>query len=106
MRSRGGMGSCQPARRPISRGIVCEISLFWVGCMIRKKFPGRGEIGGSSGPGANCDTGEEAAIAQSQHGKVARVVIHQGVDFASRMIDGRTVSELAPNSRSAQEAVQ
>ena len=32
----------------------------------------------------------DAAIALSQHGTVAPVVIHQRADFASSMIDGRT----------------
>ena len=31
------------------------------------------------------------------------MVLHQRVDFAGSMIDGRTVTELAPKSRSAQE---
>jgi len=31
------------------------------------------------------------------------VTIHHRVDFASSMVDGRTVAELAPESRSAQE---
>ncbi len=45
----------------------------------------------------------DAAIALSQHGTVAPVTIHQRTDFAASMIDGRTVSELAPNSKSAAE---
>jgi chromosome partitioning protein len=45
----------------------------------------------------------EAAVALSQHGKVAPVTIFQRVDFASSMIDGRTVQELDPKSRSAAE---
>ena len=48
----------------------------------------------------------EAAIALSQHGKVAPVTIFQRVDFASSMIDGRTVQELDPKSRSAGEIAQ
>lgn len=45
----------------------------------------------------------EAVIALSQHGAVAPSVIHQRVDFASSMIDGRTVMELPGRSRSPSE---
>nr|WP_221230950.1 ParA family protein [Sphingobium subterraneum] len=45
----------------------------------------------------------EAAIALSQHGTVAPVVVHHRTDFAASMIDGRTVMEVNPASRSAQE---
>ncbi len=45
----------------------------------------------------------DAAVALSQHGTVAPVFIQQRVEFAASMIDGRTVCELAPEGRSAQE---
>ena len=45
----------------------------------------------------------EAAIALSQHGTLAPSIIHQRVDFAASMIDGRTVMELDAISRSAKE---
>ncbi|MCF8466799.1 MAG: ParA family protein [Sneathiella sp.] len=45
----------------------------------------------------------EAAIALSQHGTLAPSVIHQRVDFASSMIDGRTTMELDPSSKSSDE---
>jgi len=45
----------------------------------------------------------EAAIALSQHGTVAPTVIHHRTNFASSMIDGRTVTEIAPQSKSAAE---
>ncbi|HWL46617.1 MAG TPA: ParA family protein [Sphingomonadaceae bacterium] len=45
----------------------------------------------------------EAAIALSQHGTVAPVTIHNRTDFAASMIDGRTVMEVDPKSRSAGE---
>jgi len=45
----------------------------------------------------------QAAIALSQHGTLAPSIIHQRVDFAASMIDGRTVMELDPRSRSAKE---
>ncbi|HEU4969124.1 ParA family protein [Sphingomonas sp.] len=45
----------------------------------------------------------EAAVALSQHGTVAPVTIHQRTDFAASMIDGRTVMEVDPKGKSAQE---
>ena len=47
----------------------------------------------------------EAAISLSQHGAVADTVIHQRTDYASSMIDGRTVMEISTRSRSPQEIV-
>jgi len=47
----------------------------------------------------------EAAVALSQHGTVAPVTLHHRTDFAASMIDGRTVMEVDPNSRSSQEVV-
>ncbi len=48
----------------------------------------------------------EAAIALSQHGTLAPSIIHQRVDFASSMIDGRTVMELNPSSKSSEEVTK
>lgn len=45
----------------------------------------------------------DAAVALSQHGKVAPSIVHHRVDFAVSMIDGRTVGELNPESNSARE---
>lgn len=45
----------------------------------------------------------EAAIALSQHGTVAPTVLHHRTDYAASMIDGRTVMEVNPNSKSAKE---
>ncbi len=45
----------------------------------------------------------EAVIALSQHGTLAPSIIHQRVDFASSMIDGRTVMEIASSTRSGEE---
>jgi chromosome partitioning protein len=42
----------------------------------------------------------------AQHGPVATVIVHQRIDFAGSMVDGRTVSELTPPSRSADEITQ
>jgi chromosome partitioning protein len=47
----------------------------------------------------------DAAIALSQHGTVAPVTIHHRTDFASSMIDGRTVMECDAQSRSTAEVV-
>ena len=48
----------------------------------------------------------EAAVALSQHGTVAHVTLYQRTDFASSMIDGRTVQEIDPKGRSAEEIGQ
>jgi len=45
----------------------------------------------------------DAAVALSQHGTVAPVIIHHRVDFAASMIDGRTVMESKPAGKSAIE---
>ena len=48
----------------------------------------------------------ESAVALSQHGTVAPVILHHRVDFAASMIDGRTVGEVVPNSQSAREITE
>lgn len=48
----------------------------------------------------------EAAVALSQHGKVAPVTIYQRTDFATSMTDGRTAQELDPAGRSAAEITE
>ena len=45
----------------------------------------------------------EAVRVLAQHGKVAPVTLYQRIDFAASIIDGRTVGELNPQSRSAEE---
>ncbi len=45
----------------------------------------------------------DTAVALSQHGTVAPVTVHQRIDFATSMIDGKTVMEMNEESRSAQE---
>lgn len=45
----------------------------------------------------------EAAVALSQHGTVAPVMLHNRVDFAASMVDGRTVGEVVADSASAVE---
>ena len=39
----------------------------------------------------------------SAHGPVAQIVVHDRVDYAGSMVDGRTVQELDPKGRSAEE---
>jgi len=48
----------------------------------------------------------EAITLVSQHGPLAPAIVHQRVDFASSMIDGRTVMELPGTSRSTEEIAQ
>jgi chromosome partitioning protein len=48
----------------------------------------------------------EAAIALSQHGTVAPVTVHNRLDYAASMIDGRTVMEVDPAGKSAVEMLQ
>jgi len=45
----------------------------------------------------------DVCVALSQHGTVAPVLVHQRVDFATSMIDGRTVMEIKGDSASAEE---
>ncbi|PCI51833.1 MAG: chromosome partitioning protein ParA [Alphaproteobacteria bacterium] len=45
----------------------------------------------------------DAAIALSQHGTVAPITLHHRTEYASSMIDGRTVMEVNPNGKSAAE---
>jgi chromosome partitioning protein len=45
----------------------------------------------------------EAAVALSQHGTVAPVTVYNRTDFAASMIDGRTVMEIEPDGKSAEE---
>lgn len=45
----------------------------------------------------------QAIAALSAHGVVSQAVVHDRVDYAGSMIDGRTVQELDPRSRSAAE---
>jgi len=45
----------------------------------------------------------DSAVALSQHGTVAPVTVHQRIDFATSMINGKTVMEMNEESRSARE---
>ena len=46
------------------------------------------------------------AVALSQYGTLAPSIIHQRADFASSMIDGRTVMEIPRRSPSADEIAE
>jgi chromosome partitioning protein len=48
----------------------------------------------------------QAVAALSAHGVVSAAIVHDRVDFASSMIDGRTVLEIDPRGRSAAEIVE
>lgn len=48
----------------------------------------------------------QAMAALSEHGTVASAVVHDRVDYAGSMIDGRTVQELDPKGRSAAEMAE
>ena len=52
---------------------------------------------------ANITTNAVALL--SQHGPVSPVIVHHRQDFAYAMIDGETVQELYPKSKSAAEIV-
>ena len=56
-----------------------------------------------SGATARTRIAAAAAVALSQHGRVAPVTVHHRTDFAGSMTDGRTVMELFPAGRSAGE---
>ena len=45
----------------------------------------------------------QAMAALSEHGVVAPAIVHDRVDYAASMIDGRTVLEIDPKGRSAAE---
>ena len=48
----------------------------------------------------------DAVRALAQHGKVAPVTLHNRIDFATSMVDGRTAGELNDKSRSAGEVTE
>jgi chromosome partitioning protein len=45
----------------------------------------------------------EAVAALSEHGRVVPAILYQRTEYASSMIDGRTVMETAPSGKSARE---
>ncbi|MEP2828667.1 ParA family protein [Parvibaculum sp.] len=48
----------------------------------------------------------EAVIALSHHGPVAPSILHQRIDFAASMIDGRTVMEIGSSTKSPEEIAE
>jgi len=56
-----------------------------------------------NGASVNSRISNEAVVALAEHGRVAPVKIHQRVNFAASMTDGRTVCEVEPGSRAASE---
>jgi chromosome partitioning protein len=48
----------------------------------------------------------QGMAALSAHGAVAPAVVHDRIDYAASMIDGRTVQETDPNGRSAAEMAE
>ncbi len=64
---------------------------------------GRPMVFAINGASARARITSEAVFALSQHGTLAPAIIHQRTDFASSMIDGRTVMELDPASSSSEE---
>ena len=48
----------------------------------------------------------QAVTALSAHGAVAPAIIHDRVDYAASMVDGRTVTETDPKGRSAAEITE
>ena len=48
----------------------------------------------------------DAVRALAQHGKVAPVTLHNRIDFATSMVDGRTAGELNAKSRSSSEVTE
>lgn len=55
---------------------------------------------------ANARLTVQAVAALSAHGAVAPAIVHDRVDYASSMVDGRTVQETDPKGRSAGEMAE
>ncbi len=55
---------------------------------------------------ANARLTVQAVAALSAHGAVAPAIVHDRVDYAASMVDGRTVQEADAKSRSAEEIAQ
>ncbi|MFH7040771.1 AAA family ATPase [Paucibacter sp. JuS9] len=59
-----------------------------------------------NGAAARARLTAQAAIALSEHGAVAPIIVHQRTDFAAAMVDGRTAQELDARSKCASEMDQ
>lgn len=55
---------------------------------------------------ANARLTVQAVAALSAHGPVAPAIVHDRVDYAASMVDGRVVQEADPKGRSAEEIMQ
>lgn len=55
---------------------------------------------------ANARLTVQAIAALSAHGPVAPAIVHDRVDYAASMVDGRTVQETDPKGRSADEVIK
>jgi chromosome partitioning protein len=56
-----------------------------------------------NGASVNTKISTEAVVALAEHGRVAPVIVHQRVNFAASMTDGRTAGEVEAGSRAATE---
>jgi chromosome partitioning protein len=56
-----------------------------------------------NGASVNSRISTEAVVALAEHGRVAPVIVHQRVNFAASMTDGRTAGEVEPSCRAANE---
>lgn len=56
-----------------------------------------------NGASVNSKISTEAVVALAEHGRVAPVIVHQRVNFAASMTDGRTAGEVEPGSKAAEE---
>jgi chromosome partitioning protein len=59
-----------------------------------------------NGASVNSRISTEAVMALAEHGRVAPVIVHQRVNFAASMTDGRTAGEVEPSSKAAEEIKQ
>ena len=56
-----------------------------------------------NGASVNSRISTEAVVALAEHGRVAPVIVHQRVNFAASMTDGRTTGEVESGCRAAEE---
>jgi chromosome partitioning protein len=56
-----------------------------------------------NGASVNSRISTEAVVALAEHGRVAPVIVHQRVNFAASMTDGRTTGEVEPGCKAAEE---
>src|SRR5208283_5530394 len=59
-----------------------------------------------NGASVNSRISTEAVVALAEHGRVAPVIVHQRVNFAASMTDGRTAGEVEASSKAAEEIKQ